>query len=60
MKAWLFQDHRQKQKLGDKALCSVGYFDPFGNKKSKRIGAHSAAVKFRSSFYVNRTSCQCT
>ncbi len=46
MKAWLFQDHRQKEKLGDKAPWSVGWFDPDGKKKSKRIGARSLAEKF--------------
>ena len=46
MKAWLFQDTRQKQKLGDKAPWSVGWFDPDGKKRSKRIGCHSLAEKF--------------
>ena len=46
MKAWIFQDHRQKQKLGDKCPWSVGWFDPDGKKKSKRIGCHSNAEKF--------------
>ena len=30
MRAWLFQDHRQKQKLGDEAPWSVGWIDPEG------------------------------
>ena len=47
MKAWLFQDTRQKQKLGDKAPWSVGWFDPDGKKRSKRIGLKSAAEKYR-------------
>jgi integrase len=47
MKAWLFQDHRQKEKLGeDDAPWSVGWYDPDGKKKSKRLGSHSAAVKY--------------
>ncbi len=47
MKAWLFQDHRQKQKLGEaKAPWSVGWIDPEGRRKSKRIGLKSAAVKY--------------
>lgn len=46
MKAWLFQDTRQKAKLGDKCPWSVGWFDLDGKKKSKRIGAHSLAEKF--------------
>jgi integrase len=46
MKAWLFQDNRQKQKLGDKCPWSVGWFDPDGKKKSKSIGCQSLAAKF--------------
>ncbi len=46
MSAWLFQDHRQKQKLGDKCPWSVGWVDPDGKRKSKRIGAKSLAEKF--------------
>ena len=45
MKAWLFQDNRQKTRLGDKCPWSVGWFDPDG-KKSKRIGCKSNAEKF--------------
>ena len=45
MKAWLFQDHRQKQKLGDDCPWAVGWFDPDGHKKSKIIGSKSAAQK---------------
>jgi hypothetical protein len=41
MKAWLFQDTRQKQKLGAKCPWSVGWFDAEGKKKSKRIGSKS-------------------
>jgi len=47
MRAWLFQDHRQKQKLGDKAPWSVGWIDPAGKRKSKRIGSKSLAEKHR-------------
>jgi integrase len=46
MKAWLFQDTRQKQKLGDKCPWSVGWFDPDGKKRSKRIGSRSMAEKY--------------
>jgi integrase len=46
MRAWLFQDHRQKKKLGDKAPWSVGWVDPAGKRKSKCIGAKSRAEKF--------------
>jgi integrase len=47
MNAWLFQDHRQKQKHGDKAPWSVGWVAPNGKRKSKRIGSKSMAEKFR-------------
>jgi integrase len=47
VKAWLFQDHRQKEKLGDKCSCSVGWLDPEGNRRSKRIGAKSRAETYR-------------
>ena len=47
MRAWLFQDHRQKEKLGAKAPWSVGWIDPDGKRKSKRIGSKSQAGKFR-------------
>ncbi len=47
MKAWLFQDSRQKKKLGDKAPWSCGWIDPEGKRKSKRIGSKSMAVKFQ-------------
>ena len=47
MKAWLFQDHRQKEKLGDDCPWSVGYYGPDGKKKGKRIGSKSAAEKFQ-------------
>ena len=47
MKAWIFQDHRQKQKLGDKCPWSVGWLDPDGKRKSKRVGSHSGAEKFQ-------------
>ncbi len=46
-RAWLFQDGRQKAKLGPKACpWSVGYFDDEGRRKSKRIGSKSAATKY--------------
>lgn len=46
MKAWLFQDPRQKQKHGDKAPWCVGWLDPDGKRKSQSIGAKSNAEKF--------------
>ncbi len=46
MKAWLFQDTRQKKKLGDKCPWSVGWYDLDGKKKSKRIGCRSLAEKY--------------
>ena len=47
MNAWLFQDHRQKKKLGDKTPWSVGWIDSDGKRRSKRVGSHSAAEKFQ-------------
>lgn len=46
MGAWLFQDHRQRLRLGDKAPWSVGYIDPAGKRRSKRIGPRSLAERF--------------
>lgn len=46
MRAWTFQDSRQKKKLGDKAPWSVGWVDPEGRRRSKRIGSKSMAEKF--------------
>ncbi len=46
MKAWLFQDTRQKAKLGEeKCPWSVGWFED-GRKRSKKIGCRSMAEKF--------------
>ncbi|BBO32111.1 tyrosine-type recombinase/integrase [Lacipirellula parvula] len=45
MRAWLFQDSRQKSKLGDKCPWSVGWYDPDGKKRSKRVGSKSLAEK---------------
>src|SRR5262245_1048415 len=46
MRAWVFQDYRQKEKLGKKCPWSVGWFDPEGKKKSKTIGSRSMAGKY--------------
>jgi integrase len=46
MRAWVFQDCRQKKKLGDKAPWSAGWVDPEGRKRSKRIGSKSRAEKY--------------
>lgn len=46
MNAWLFQDPRQKQKLGNKCPWCVGWYDPEGKRKSKSIGAKSRAEKY--------------
>lgn len=45
MRAWVFQDHRQKEKLAGKCPWSVGWFDPDGKKKSKSVGSKSIAQK---------------
>jgi integrase len=46
MRAWVYQDHRQKKKLGDKAPWSAGWVDPEGKRRSKRIGSKSMAEKY--------------
>ena len=46
MRAWTFQDHRQKKKLGSKAPWSVGWIDPDGRRRSKKMGSKSMAGKF--------------
>ena len=46
MKAWLFQDYRQRKLLGDKCPWSVGWIDDEGKRRSKSIGSKSAAQKF--------------
>lgn len=38
-KAWIFRDHRQKQKLGDAAPWLVGWTDADGRRRSKTHGA---------------------
>ena len=47
MKAWLFQDTRQRAKLGDQCRWSVGWYGADGKRKSKKIGSKSMAEKFR-------------
>lgn len=47
MKAWAFQDSRQKAKHGDKCPWSVGWLDPEGRRRSKKIGSKSLAEKYR-------------
>jgi integrase len=46
MRAWVFQDFRQKKKLGDKAPWSAGWIDPEGKRRSRRIGSRSLAEKY--------------
>jgi integrase len=45
MKAWIFQDPKQKAKLGDDCPWSCGWYDPQGKRKSKTLGSRSAAQK---------------
>ena len=47
MRAWIFQDFRQRQKHGPKTPWSVGWMDPEGRRRSKRIGSRSMAQKLR-------------
>jgi integrase len=45
--AWVFQDSRQAKKLGPKACpWSVGFIDPEGRRRSKRIGTKTQAQTF--------------
>ena len=45
--AWLFQDTRQKKKLGDACPWSVGWIDPeTGKTRSKKVGTENAATKY--------------
>jgi len=44
--AYLFQSTRHKQQRGDKAPWSVGWYDPDGKKRSRKIGSRSMAEKF--------------
>lgn len=44
-RAWLFQDQRQKEKLGEKCGWSVGWIHN-GKRCSKRIGSKSLAQKY--------------
>jgi integrase len=43
--AWVFQDHRQKEKLGDKCPWSVGFMAD-GKRRSRKIGSKSMAEKY--------------
>jgi len=48
MKPWIFQDHRAKEKHGEKkAPWSVGWVDAKGRRRSKKIGMKSYAQKYR-------------
>ena len=48
MRAWLFQDCRQQKKLGENNCpWSVGWIDPEGKRRSKKIGSKSIAERFR-------------
>jgi len=47
MRAWLFQDSKQKQNLGAKCPWSVGWYTTEGKKRSKKVGAKSMAEKYR-------------
>jgi len=47
-RAWLFQDHRRKRLLGEeKCPWSVGWVDPAGKRRSKKIGTRSKAEDYR-------------
>lgn len=47
MKAWLFQDYRRKNELGDACPWSVGWLDPDGKRRSKTIGSEEKAASYK-------------
>ena len=46
MRAWIFQDSRQKKKHGTKVPWCVGWIDPEGKRRSKRVGSKSQSEKY--------------
>lgn len=46
MRAWLFQDPKRLEALGDKCPWSVGWYNAEGKRKGKKIGSKSLAEKF--------------
>ena len=46
-KAWLFRDHRQHKKLGDRCPWSVAWLEANGQRRSKKIGTKTEAQQFR-------------
>ena len=46
MKAWIYQAHAHKQRDGDNAAWSVGWYEPDGTRKSKLIGERKKAIAF--------------
>ncbi len=47
MKVWVFQDSRQKEKLGEsKCPWSVGWYDANGRKRSKKVGSKTTTEKY--------------
>ena len=46
MRTWIFQDHRQVEKVGESAASwYVGWYDPAGKKRSKSCGAGTPGRK---------------
>lgn len=45
-RAWVFQNSKQKAKLGDKCPWSVGWYDPAGKRREKVIGAKTNAERY--------------
>jgi hypothetical protein len=47
MRAWPFQDPKQKAKRGDKCPWSVGFYTADGKRTQTSIGTKASAEKFQ-------------
>ena len=43
MRAWIYQAYAHKQRDGDNAGWSVGWYEPDGTRKGKLLGAQDGA-----------------
>lgn len=44
--AWIFQDSRQRKKLGDAAPWSAGWLTSEGKRRSKKLGSRTKAERY--------------